>query len=227
MPWRIADRTGSYQVVQDVIRTIQRKAIVMKKLGFSWFAFLTTMVIAALAMNFGGCARDNPLGPQDPGIPGKVVQSKTGTIHILGVDAGVPVLRKGDSPDSVFYAEKFIVANEGGTVEVGDKKSGVSKLIFEEDDLKEDTTISLLWAAYGLLEGEFGPHGTVFNNPVRVELSYKLADLTGVDENSLQIYYYNEATGLWEPAGGKVNTKKKKVIGYLPHFSRYAVAWSR
>jgi len=64
------------------------------------------------------------------------------------------------------------------------------------------------------------------NKPVKIELSYKTADLTGIDENILGVYYFNEETDLWEFVGGEVDKKGKKVTAYLNHFSRYAVAWS-
>lgn len=70
----------------------------------------------------------------------------------------------------------------------------------------------------------FGPHGIQFNEPAEVELSYKMADLTGIDENSLKVFYFNETTQLWELIGGVVDTSKKKITVYLPHFSRYALS---
>ena len=51
-------------------------------------------------------------------------------------------------------------------------------------------------------------------------------EFTGIDENILGVYYFNEETDLWEFVGGEVDKKGKKVTAYLNHFSRYAVAWS-
>ena len=138
---------------------------------------------------------------------------------------------KGGSKASVFYAEKLIKANKGGEIKVGNKKVGESKIKFGKHDLPEDLTIAFQWSANGTFEGMlnnlvFGPHGAQFNKPVRVELSYKTADLQGIDEKKLKVFYFNEETGLWELIGGDVDKKGKKVIAYLKHFSRYAVAWS-
>ena len=134
--------------------------------------------------------------------------------------------------DLVFYAEKLIKANTGGEIKVGNKELGESKIKFDKHALPEDLTIAFQWSAYGTFEGMlnnlvFGPHGTQFNKPVKVELSYKTADLQSVDEKKLKVFYFNEETGLWELVGGNVDTRGKKVTARLKHFSRYAVAWSR
>ncbi|MCH8954838.1 hypothetical protein IIA28_05890, partial [candidate division KSB1 bacterium] len=51
----------------------------------------------------------------------------------------------------------------------------------------------------------------------------KKADLQGFKEEDLKIFYYNEETELWEFIGGEVDKKKKIVIAFLDHFSRYAI----
>ncbi len=176
------------------------------------------------------CSRMSPLGPEENVIKGKIAQSTKGPILILPVASQYNYFRKGD--DSTFYAEKFIEAEEGGKIKVGNIEYGKSSIFFPEDALPEDMLISFSWAPSGTLEGtlsdvEFGPHGTYFNKPVELKLSYKMADLSGVNENSLHIYYYNEDTGLWELIGGTINKKKKYVEAELWHFSRYAFALSR
>jgi len=76
-----------------------------------------------------------------------------------------------------------------------------------------------------LLQGgaEFSPHGTTFNNPVAIRLSYKDADLTGINEQDIKIWYFNEIEGVWELIASDVDTGKKRVTGYIEHFSRYAI----
>ncbi len=127
-----------------------------------------------------------------------------------------------------FKETKKIKAKDGGTLEVGDRDNGKSKITFKKNDLPEDQTISFQWVSGGIFEGklnpaEFGPHGLVFNSPVEVQLSYKKADLQGIEEVDLMIFYYNEETELWEFIGGEVDEKKKIVIAFLDHFSRYAI----
>lgn len=93
--------------------------------------------------------------------------------------------------------------------------------------MPEDMTITFQWAAYGIFQGVFGPHGTQFNHPVKVVLSYKSADLRGVVEENIRVYYFNHSTGYWEFIGGDLDMKHKRITVELSHFSRYALAWSR
>ena len=131
--------------------------------------------------------------------------------------------------ENVFYAKKFVKESKGGTLHVGNKNTGKTKIKFKKHDLPYDAEIRFEWAASATLEGSlsnlhFGPHGLNFNNPVEVELSYKLADLSGIeDETLLQVYYLNEETGIWELIGGIVDANKKMIKVYLNHFSRYAI----
>lgn len=130
------------------------------------------------------------------------------------------------------FAKKLIKEDKGGKVEVGDKNSGKSKLDFDKYSLPHDVTIAFEWApansVIGMLNNmEFGPHGLQFNVPVECELSYEMADLTGVPEDSLRIFYFNDTTSMWELIGGTVDKDKKLVRVLLNHFSRYAVAISR
>ncbi len=188
--------------------------------------------MTGLTLNFNACDTNSPMSSQNASKIGKTAQSNLGTIHILQMNEQAhQSLLKGGSKDSVFYAEKLIKANMGGEIKVGNKEVGESKITFGKHDLPEDLTIAFQWSANGTFEGMlnnlvFGPHGTQFNKPVKVELSYKTADLQGIDEKKLKVFYFNEETGLWELIGGDVDTRGNKVIAYLKHFSRYAVAWS-
>ena len=94
--------------------------------------------------------------------------------------------------------------------------------IVPQNALGNWTPITFWWESNSF-QAEFSPHGTMFNVPVRMELSYEDADLTGIDENDLRIYYYNDATQEWELIGDQVDTVNKIVIGYTNHFSRYAI----
>ncbi len=123
-----------------------------------------------------------------------------------------------------FQQSKWI-GDDGGTISVGDEVHGISKLVFPEDAVDDDVLITFSMESTDLLEVQFSPHGITFDEPVRLELSYKDADLTGVNEDDLKIYYYNENTGVWELVGDQVDKTKKVVVGYTNHFSRYAVAF--
>ena len=177
-----------------------------------------------LILNFAACTNESPLSSQQPELSAKVVQSNIGTIRLLQVDTKELTLMKGKT----FKETKKIKAKDGGTIDVGDRHYGKSKITFKKNDLPEDLTITFEWVSGGTFEGklnpaEFGPHGLVFNSPVEVKLSYKKADLQGIEEEDLKIFYFNEETELWEFIGGEVDEKKKIVIGFLDHFSRYAI----
>lgn len=125
----------------------------------------------------------------------------------------------------LFVSQKLITVKGGGKVQVGDKKHGVSSLDFKPGDVSADVTVTFNWESTGLLEGraQFSPHGIYFNNPVEIKLSYKDADLTGINEASLKIWYFNETTGLWELIAGDVHMADKYIKGKIEHFSRYAI----
>jgi hypothetical protein len=123
----------------------------------------------------------------------------------------------------VFEVSQLITAAGGGSIEVGDDLSGFSSLAFGLGDVNEDLTVGFRWDS-NRFEVEFSPHGSTFNNPVTVRLSYKDADLNGVDEERLGIWYFDEQEGMWELAGKRVNKQAKYVEGTTTHFSRYGIA---
>jgi len=193
--------------------------------------FVSTLTSAAfsigLILNFAACTNESPLSSQQPEISAKVVQSNIGTIRLLQLDKKELTLMKGET-FKTFKETKKINAKRGGTIEVGDRSYGKSSIIFKKNDLPKDMTISFEWTTGGTFQGmlnglEFGPHGLVFNSPVEVQLSYKKADLQGIKEGDLKLFYYNEETELWEFIGGEVDKRDEIVTGFLDHFSRYAI----
>lgn len=184
----------------------------------------TVWAVVAVAMMLGGCSTDNPIEPTQMNTSGRVVQSTTGPVTILGLDRtqqATSSLSKASGVD--VQREEFIQAAVGGEIVVGNTVLGHSKLVFEPNALPQDMTISITYRKEEYCEGIFEPHGTQFNEPVLVELSYRNADVSDYDENELRIYYYNESTGLWELVGGTVDVANKTVSVYLEHFSRYAI----
>lgn len=178
-------------------------------------------IILATFIMFG-CSSDHSMAPETP-ASGLQVQSTTGFVTLLKLKNPVTnqSLSKGEASAAVI--EQFITASQGGEISFGKVRFGESRIIFQPYDLPEDLLISIEWGLGNFCEGIFGPHGTWFNQPVRVELSYKNADLTGINEEDLRIYYFNENTNIWEAVGGTVDTNNKIVIAYLEHFSRYAI----
>jgi len=128
-------------------------------------------------------------------------------------------------------AQRFIEAREGGEVTIGTSEGSDVQLLIPRQALPASETIEMRWrhdpnrAATGY-DFQFGPHGTVFQEPVTVVFSYRNADLTGIDEANLRVWYFNEETQLWELIGGEVDTRNKTVTVKLAHFSRYAISYS-
>lgn len=75
---------------------------------------------------------------------------------------------------------------------------------------------------------DFGPGQTQFNIPARITLPYNNNthfDLTAIDEESLNIFYYNIGGMNWEMVQGSVvDTANKTVSASIAHFSMYMVA---
>ncbi len=176
-------------------------------------------LLVALVFVFLGCSTDSSVTPSQQNVNGLRVESNTGPVTILKLKPDA--LAKGEK--AAFSTQIYVTVAEGGQLVVGNPSRGYSKLIFEPNAISEDMTISLTYWIDDFFEGVFEPHGIQFNEPVRVELSYKNADLTGIDENDLKIYYFNESTNLWEYVGGDVDAANKLVVCYLEHFSRYAI----
>ncbi len=157
--------------------------------------------------------------------------NRFGKIAVLHEEDGelLPVYKL---EDGLFFSRKLITAKKGGKIELGSNEIGKTKIEFKKDDLPQDMMIQFEWAAGGTLDGllnnlEFGPHGLNFNKPVKVEISYQMADMTDIDEDDLVFIYYNDILDEWELIPSTIDTKKKKVKVYLEHFSRYALAHGR
>jgi len=188
--------------------------------------FVSTLTAAALlaglAIHFNACTEQSPVSAESSN-DGQTIQTKSGPVRLLQLASDASTLRKGSADDTLFYKEQFMPAKKRGNIRLGNTYYGHSKITFFRNSTLADMTIQFQWLANSTFEGEFGPHGATFNVPVRVQLSYKRADLSSIDETALQLYYFNENSGLWELIDGEVDTENKKVIVYLNHFSRYAI----
>ncbi len=178
----------------------------MKRFKKQLATLVSAGLMTALTLNFNACTEQSPLNSELSATGFKILKSQNTRLN------------------KAFQRSKSINKG-GGKIEIGDKKHGISKLVIPKGALADEVLIAFWWESTGFLEGgaDFSPHGTNFNEPVRLELSYKAADLTGVNESDLEIRYYNEKTGQWELIGNQIDRKKKVVIGFTDHFSRYAI----
>ena len=172
------------------------------------------LFMTGLALNFNACT-ESP------------IQSENKTVSTQRAPGELKIL-KSTSPLSLgkrFSKAKLITVKRGGLIRVGGRTHGKSVLDFKPGDVSQDVTVQFEWESTGFLEGgaQFSPHGTTFNNPVKIRLSYKDADLGDVEEEDLRIWYLNETEGVWELIGDNVHKDKKYVEGYINHFSRYAL----
>jgi hypothetical protein len=174
------------------------------------------IVLAMLVMV--GCQKD-PLGVSSESNDTVINQHKT----YRRADQLKFLTSKINRLDKRFSSHQLITKAQGGNIIAGDDTSGYSALYFKPGDVPQDTMITFNWDSNGYITDLF-PHGIVFNSPVEIELSYKHADLTGIDESRLKIWYYDESIDKWELIGGEVDTTQKVISGYIHHFSRYAVA---
>lgn len=70
---------------------------------------------------------------------------------------------------------------------------------------------------------EFGPEGTVFEEPVEISLPYESYD---PKKEKLQVAYWNPSSKDWEPLTSTLDTAEKVVKAKVGHFSLYQVVVS-
>lgn len=174
----------------------------------SRFAFLSkvgvALIMAIMMMAFAACS-------QSP------VSTETATVEspqVLMRSFDASMAFKGAS----LYVAQIISAEEGGTLELFDVT-----LFIPPGAVDEDTTFSINIPDVELFYNEFGTSGLVFNEPVTVVMSYRDADLTGLDESTIRMAYLNEATGTFEDIDCDVDTEEQVVIAQLYHFSAYGL----
>ncbi|MBD3257015.1 hypothetical protein GF377_01185 [candidate division GN15 bacterium] len=157
-------------------------------------------------LSFTGCSQ-NPVEPvvdsgNDPVVLSRVARGATGALQ---------------SPVNL-YIEAWISAEQGGQLVLLDVV-----LDIPPGAVKNDTLFSIFIPDDELFINEFGSEGLVFDEPVTVTMSYRGADLSGVDEQTIRVGYRNEVTGEWEDINCQVDQDNKVVIAQLHHFSAYGL----
>lgn len=120
--------------------------------------------------------------------------------------------------------EDWINPKKGGTIRLG----GGSKVVIPPNALNERTLIGII-ATRKTIRGisdnkefTFTPHGTQFNVPIKVVLSWE-----EFEGQNVTLYYFNEHTQQWEVSGeGVWDENNKTVTLFLYHFSRYALVYA-
>lgn len=211
-----------------------------------------TVVMIALTLNFNACSEQTPLdaGSFDAGqfdngqlarpdsasqailVDGPLsleqvnaISAPKEKIQVAEKDLKIIKSNSGTRFQKRFVSFWYIPLGSYGWTYTGDDLYGKCWLYFPPYAMNQTTTISMDWESTGFLEGgaQFSPDGTQFNTPVTVWISYKDADLGDINELDLKLWYFNEATSMWELIGDTVDTANKMVGGLLNHFSRYAL----
>jgi hypothetical protein len=168
-------------------------------------------------------------------------------IDVLPADAVSVVTVEGSfDDDTAFIAEDSLrVINPGrirkghggkwkhrsrACVDIGNRAlkedADISVLSFAErvaDRLERDNKASSKGFARRGEPFEFGPEGTVFEEPVEIALPYENYD---PKKEKLQVAYWNPSSKDWEPLTSSIDTAEKVVKAKVGHFSLYQVMGS-
>lgn len=116
------------------------------------------------------------------------------------------------------YADTIFTSAGGGVLSLLDVE-----LTFPPNALPADTLVSINIPDLAVFENHFGTDGLKFNAPVKVVMSYRDADLTGIQESKITIAWFNQNTGQWNGMPCVLDRINKTVTGYVEHFSAYAL----
>lgn len=178
------------------------------------------VVVLTLLVMVGCSPLTSPLSPQ----------TTTGTPRIIQPDQFVPLavthpVRPGIATKPV-SASKRVPAATGGSVFIVGGEFYEYSLIVPPGALPEDEDMSISVPDDGSAMASLGPHGTRFNTPVTFRISAKVPDTKyGLLKKTLDIYWYNPATGVWEAQDATI-TKQGSIVTatvQLNHFSQYAL----
>lgn len=173
---------------------------------FTNSTMIRLLVITVLAVTLTvGCSR-SPLDTADNNVQPQLMRRSAGP--------GGSALLSGAS----FYVEQVVSAAEGARIELVDVV-----LDIPAGAIDNDTLFSIRIPDIEMFYNEFGTSGLVFNKPVTVTMSYRDADLTGINESTIRIAWLNTRTGRWENVICTVNKIEKTVTGQLSHFSAYGL----
>ena len=185
-------------------------------------------LLAGLAINFNACTEQSPMSSQDNQA------AETQGLKILKIGDSVTRLSK------VVIASQYVTQVNGGELQIdykgyehhnGNVEVLMTLKVFAGTISRDAHLIMRLddRELEGNVDVRFRPHGITFSSPALLNIEAKNLDLSGVNPDDINIYYYNPETGQWEVMQSyavivnEVNGYVKVVDGQLPHFSRYAI----
>ena len=118
-----------------------------------------------------------------------------------------------------YDAETKVIGPEGGELAFGPHKIRI-----KPGALTEPTLITAEAPSALLVSAEFSPHGLVFDNAVQLELSYKHCSLP-TNFGKLRAVFLDDQDNIVEYPAAFDYKKGDKVVSWIYHFSKYAVAY--
>ncbi len=208
------------------------------------------ILMTVFALNFNACSEQSPVSSTDES------PFAQDNVQIIDLGDAFTSLDKGEVKAVVTPedgGQLVLIKGEVFEDEQEDFEEEGELEIFEEDDLDileydeesgfivslevlpysvQDTTELSLRMDKKSFNMEFGPPGTVFANPALLNIIAVNLNLKKVNLETLAIYYDNPQTGQWQKidSGNVVVDKEHGFLrirtAQIPHFSRYACAWS-
>ncbi|MDZ7359125.1 MAG: hypothetical protein ONB46_00150 [candidate division KSB1 bacterium] len=180
---------------------------------------LRLMAIMLLVMSkmilLWGCSPDQHWAPTSPAADGRITALAKDDDDDDDDLEFLMVARRDPAENGVSTA---LIGPEGGVLH-----HAAHRLEVPAGALNEALELTFSMPLSDTLTFDMGPHGTQFNLPVSLVFYYGNADLAGVNEARLQVYYYDPSTQIFEAIPTVVDTVNKIVTGYTDHFSRYAL----
>ncbi len=174
--------------------------------GFNFNGVCSKAVVLLVIMVFAaiGCS-ENPLGADKKSEPQMLMRSAEA---VSGISLST----------AAFSVQQRISAETGGILNLLDVT-----LEIPPGAVPKDTIFSIDIPDINVFYNEFGTSGLVFDVPVKVTMSYRNADLGGVDESTIRIGWLNPNTNEFIDVECEVDFSTQTVTGYLDHFSAYAL----
>ena len=135
-------------------------------------------------------------------------------------------------------ASKTITSTAGGSLATSDNKATVNVPAgLTSSDVTAQITPALsssyasLGSGYSAVASQVynfslksgGAELSTFSQAVTLTFAYTDADISGLDESSLQVYYWDETTSAWILAGGVVSAANNSITVNVNHFTVFAV----
>lgn len=206
---------------QTVLTRKSNKSLREKLQGRNYLSMFLPMAIFLL---FSCGTIDNPLAPVEEEITYKVENDVPNFLTNVSTSLGKKGQTHNGPPGNGvkwLIEKKKIDHKKGG--KVGGKKTNNNMVFITPGALRKNTEISVSVPENSdYIFAEFGP-SYVFKKYVKIEISYKNADLNGVNEDDLSIWYIDKS-GEWVKVKSIVDKKRKVIIAWVNHFSRYGLS---